>query len=378
MGAETMAFRGEIKELGMVGVLQIISQNRKTGELVLADGERLTKLRFSEGMVVGTLHPPEALGAMLVRVGMISEKDLGRALEVQERTLQKLGEALMRLDMISHEDLTDILHLQLHESVIHALEWKEGEFFFESLRIDFDPVLSPRVEIEPLLLEGLRMVDELPMIRRRMGPFDQIVRRIALTAYSSGPGEPSVTDGSGGGEEQFPGSAEVSKPERIIYRLSNGKRSIREIIDLSRLGEFQACEAMISLRGRGEIEFIPAWEGEAGGRKRLDWLGQAAGLILALLFVGLLVLAFVPGSSKGGILQGGPFSSTRYLQLLQRERVERALEIYRIETGTYPAALAELTGAGLLRPEDLAAPWGGKVSYFRKGESYHIITWRGE
>ena len=372
-----MAFRGEIKELGMAGILQIISQNSKTGELVLEDGERLTKLMFSEGMVVGTLHPPEALGAMLVRVGMINQEGLGRALEVQKRTLQMLGDVLVRLDMISREDLSDILHLQLRESVVHALEWKEGEFLFESRRVELDPVLSPRVELEPLLLDGLRMVDEMPMIRRRLGSFDQIVHRIDRTA-ASGPGEPSPHDGAGGDESLFPGSAEASAPERLIYSLANGRRSIREIIDLSRLGEFQACEVLISLRGRGEIEFSPAWEVEPGDRKRFAWMGQAAGVLLAILFVGLLVLTFAPGSSKGGILQGGPFSITRYLQLLQRERVERALEIHRIETGTYPASLPELTVEGLLRAEDLAAPWGGQVSYFRRGDSYHLIMWRGD
>ncbi len=361
----------------MVSILQFISQNRKSGELVLEHGDRLTKLMFSEGKVVGTLHPPEALGSMLVRVGMIDQEDLGRALEVQKRTLQMLGDVLVRLDMISREDLSDILHLQLRESVVHALEWKEGEFLFESRRVELDPFLNPCVEIEPLLLDGLRMVDEMPMIRRRLGSFDQIVHRIDRTA-SSGTGEPFPHDGTGGGEGLFPGSAEASAQERLIYSLANGSRSIREILDLSRLGEFQACEALISLRGRGEIEFSPAWEADPGGRKGFAWLGQAAGVLLALLFVGLLVLTFSPGSSKGGILQGGPFSSTRYLQLLQRERVERALEIYRIETGTYPASLPELTVEGLLRAEDLSASWGGQVSYFRRGDSYHLIIWRGD
>lgn len=362
-----MAFSGEIKELGMAGILQFISQNQMTGVLVLEEGDRTINLRFSEGKIVAALPTPELVGEMLVRVGLLGDDDLARALDVQKRTLQRLGDVLLRLDMVTQEDLAEVLQLQVREGVFKALEWKSGEFLFEPRVIEFDSIVNPRVEIEPLLLDGLRLVDELPILRSRLGSFDQIVRKVSAGA----------PDGFESPDEDG-GDAEFTAQERVVHDMTNGRRSIQEVIDLSKMGEYQGCEALVSLLGRGRVELVPAWERETGTRKGLDWIGQSTGILLVLLLVALLLLALATGSPERGLLGGGAFSDTRFLQLLQYERVERALEIYKIENGAYPETLEDLVSTGILRTEDLAASWGGMVSYSLRGEGYNLIRWSGE
>lgn len=91
------------------------------GALVLLLGVLSTiwSLRASHSLSLGPmpdLDPQAApmLGQMLVNYGLISEADLSRALERQERTGKRLGKVLVSMRLVTHAQIAEALEEQLY------------------------------------------------------------------------------------------------------------------------------------------------------------------------------------------------------------------------------------------------------------------------
>jgi Type II secretion system (T2SS), protein G len=85
-----------------------------------------------------------------------------------------------------------------------------------------------------------------------------------------------------------------------------------------------------------------------------------------------LVLVVIGGGSQGpsSLHPLDDNRAERFVSRYQVERLRAALEVYRVETGSYPASLDALVEAGLARPRDLRYPWSENYAYRRQGDGY--------
>src|SRR5690348_13996302 len=99
-----MAIEGPLRELGIHDVFQLLDLSRKTGTLRVTSELRDNEGRvfFDNGKVLfATIRSnPHPIGTLLVRAGKITEADLDRARNEQERatgtgTRKRLGEMLV-------------------------------------------------------------------------------------------------------------------------------------------------------------------------------------------------------------------------------------------------------------------------------------------
>src|SRR5881398_3173788 len=106
-----MAIEGPLRELGIHDVFQLLDLSRKTGVLRVT-----SELRHNAGTVYfdgGTIifaeirSNPHPLGALLLRTGKITEADLERGRDMQERQGDKrrIGEILVALGAITPNEL---------------------------------------------------------------------------------------------------------------------------------------------------------------------------------------------------------------------------------------------------------------------------------
>jgi len=392
-----MALKGTLKDFGIADIFQLIGQQQKTGVLHLIDHDQEVHVAFKDGNVVraesSTRRRKELRGDMLIRAGLITERQLEEALEEQKRTLKRLGDILVGAGYIGRVSLREMAHLQTTETLYRLFTWKTGDYEFEAAEVDYDPETVTPIRSESVLMEGFRRIDEWPVIRKRIPnnavTFEKLRELGDRPAAAQDDVDAAFDEAFGGFEEggDAPKKKEeggefssVGENERIVFRLVEPGRDVQAIVDRSRLGEFEACKALLNLVNAGYLKPIAARTRSAGseGAPRSRWAERLVGLsgwlataVLLLGLAGLVVARLVP--SEGRDVAPGDPALRRHLSHAQLGRLEAALATYALQHGRSPEALSELVDAGILAEADLRYPWGEPYHYRRTGPSSFIL-----
>src|SRR5260370_32884125 len=106
-----MAIEGPLRELGIHDVFQLLDLSRKTGALRVTSELRHNAgtINFEEGVIVfATIRTnPHPLGGRLIRTGKITEADLERARDIEQRQggKRRLGEIVVSRAAITPREL---------------------------------------------------------------------------------------------------------------------------------------------------------------------------------------------------------------------------------------------------------------------------------
>jgi Domain of unknown function (DUF4388) len=369
-----MALAGTLKDFGIADILQLIAQQQKTGVLHLRSKDQEVKVGFVDGAIVSaesaTKKKRDLFGHLLVRAELITEGQLEMALETQKRSLQRLGDCLISQGVLTKDQYRRMAQLQFNETLYRLFTWKSGTYEFEQGPVHHDTHDLEPVRAESVLMEGFRMVDEWPVIRKRIPRYDLV--------FAPGQALPQ-TYGLEGATE----FANIGPSERRVHALVNGYRDVRKLIDLSCLGEFETCKALLNLANLGHIvALMPV--GEPDLPEDEVALGDRVRGALGRLAVSMVVLAGIVGVLLGTQLNpwvvrsstGAGFAGGVLRQQITRAQVSRiagALAVYRLERGEVPASLQTLVEQGLLSPSDVHFPWAEGYYYRRVSPQEFIL-----
>ncbi len=387
-----MALQGTLKDFGIADILQLIGQQQKTGQLCLANKDQEVNVFFKDGNIVRvesvTRKKKDLIGNMLVRAEIITEAQLEEALETQRRTLKRLGDVLVSTGAITAERFKKMMQLQATETIYKLFSWDAGTYEFKA-----EPVVSDTEAITPLraesvLMEGFRMVDEWPVIRKKVNRLDMMFEPIKAlpppvnaeedfdAAFDDAFAEKKKDENKG----EF---KSVGDSERRVYEEIERVpgRDVRKLIDVSGLGEFETCKALLNLINLEYVRpILPGGRSPTADREGiLQKLGQGMGRLGASMAT-LGALLFVGTQFSGGLsLASSPASSfadpaaQRFISRTQIKRIEAALEVFRLEKGEVPERLETLVEAGLLKPEELRYPWREQYYYRRLAAREFIL-----
>jgi hypothetical protein len=143
----------------------------------------------------------------------------------------------------------------------------------------------------------------------------------------------------------------------VIYDLIDGQRSIKEIIDLSFVEEFETCKNLITMMDAGLIEStatvsVKKEKARTDRLRVLKFLPQAGafavlGILAVLVFFQLAAtrssnFPWTPEEARAwGVLQSS-------LGKMRDARVKNAREVFYLEENRYPQETAEMVKKGLL------------------------------
>lgn len=398
-----MALEGTLADFGIGEILQLIGSQQKTGILVVEGAGETDEVQvfFRGGKVIRVdvtrRDKRDLIGNMMAAAMVISRDQLATALDVQRKTLKRVGDILVEEGTVTPELLQEFTELQTRETLARLFQWKRGRYRFESKPPGFArPNITP-ISSDSLLMEGVRMMDEWPLIQVRISNSDTIFRalksiaeaeteaealdRILDDAFSEfvNPNVPPTDPSAGKGKKTTGAASNLSRNDRHVFAYVDGKRSVLQLIDLSRLGEFETCKSLVNLLNEGYIEPTKITAPRADGgplRRRVKWMAVVGRVVLNLLVVAfLLAIVWAMPHSRDALAENRVELGREAMGRLRANRlatVEAALEVYRAREGHYPESLDALTASGLLAPEFLRALGMTSVQYFSIGTDFDL------
>ena len=157
------ALEGDLRHFFTAEVLQFLGLARATGRLELERPGERAELFLDRGRPVfaRTTGGSVRVGEVLVHRGAISAESLERALEAQRgRPAERLGTLLVAEGAASRDQVVRAVEEALQRILYGVMMWSEGRFrFVPGERVAEDDI-RPELELEQLILEGLRRVDE--------------------------------------------------------------------------------------------------------------------------------------------------------------------------------------------------------------------------
>jgi Domain of unknown function (DUF4388)/Tetratricopeptide repeat len=226
-----MAIEGPLRELGIHDVFQLLDLSRKTGRLrvssALRDNEGTVYFRDGRVVLASIRSNPHPLGALLLRSGRITERDLERARQLQagDGESRRLGEILVAAGVITQRELERQVRAQVEAVVFELMSWQEGFFsFVEGEPGDSSGDALTSVTTESLLMEGARRIDEWARVQQRI-PHLGVIPRLADVDAS----HPSALDLLPNEWEVLAAIDGVSDVRRVAARLSRSEFDVARI-----------------------------------------------------------------------------------------------------------------------------------------------------
>ncbi len=386
-----MALEGTLRDFSLADIFQLIGLQRKAGVLTLRSAEDVVTISFLDGKVVGAdslnKRLEDRLGQVLLKSKAIPREALEKALELQRETLERLGHILVSHGFISKDELAAALQQQILQIIYRTFRWQDGDYHFaQEAAVDYDHELVTPLSTESILMEGARMLDEWPIIEKKISdrsavyvptkaaenvevaPEEEIEELIEFQFEDSpAPTAPSPA----------PVTLRVTPAEHHVLGLLNGINSVEDVVRNSMYAEFETCKALYTLLNRGLIRRTSRTElARAQAQLAMEEARSeitAAGFPwLIFLLVPLLVASFYLAFRNPANVLFGPraWPKLRFMESVSFARLWGLSEAVRAASqlsGSFPNSLAELTP--FLPSHALHDPWGQPYRYLLRERS---------
>ena len=387
-----MALEGTLRDFSLSDIFQLIGLQRKTGVLTLRASEDVVTVSFLDGKVVGAdslnKRLEDRLGQVLLKTGAVTKAELDAALKTQMETLERLGHILLERTVISKEELRKAFEQQILQIIFRVFRWQDGDYHFsQETSVDYDAELVTPLGSESILMEGARMLDEWPIIEKRIPHRGMVfvstpaARQAEVTLEQEEenldtfnmdlepvPSKPST-----------PGRVKITPTERDVLALVNGVNAVDDIVRKSPHGEFDTCKALYTLLTRSLIRQATRDEVARAAQKaitdvahRTTWRVQFPWFAIALAPLLALTVLLAPKNPANPLLGPGPKLAPRIMGASSWARMAgiwHTLQARAMLVGSFPDNLAELSRERLTSPSELQDPWGRQYRYVLREQS---------
>ena len=228
--------RGDLRVVPLAEVLQLLDVQEQSGVLTVERSGARVDMYFRRGRVDQAIAegvPDEfLLGRFVTDAELMTRADFESFLESRSMTTgtKLLGQQLVKLGHLAEADLKSCLTRQSSELIYEILRWRHGRFRFSAGMELPPPVIDAALglDVEAVLMEGYRRVDEWHLIERAIDNFDVVFLR----------NEDSVAQ---------MGRGRLTREELAVLELVNGKNTVKDIIRKSRMGSFEVSKMLYRL-----------------------------------------------------------------------------------------------------------------------------------
>ena len=230
---------------GRASRCSVPADERRSGELQIVSGNWIKTIRVDDGAVrfAKSNMRQDRLGESMLAHEGISKIDYRLASERMTNDGCRFGEALLKMGRLNRKQLHRELGVQVQRIVLSLFRISEGLYSFEEAETagTNDTRLPFSLSVPPLLLKGLRRVDDGRLILSALPPADTVVRMAERPA------------------DNFDLS-KLARLERNVLGKAGGGATIGSIVrdgSLERSAALRACYALLTL---GLLEIADAGE----------------------------------------------------------------------------------------------------------------------
>jgi hypothetical protein len=331
-----MALEGNLSAFGLSEILQLIAVQQKSGMLSVNSDDRSMVMFFKNGSVVSTRDRRrrgyDPLKDYLTRYGILVQADLIKIMNLSSKSKLDMTEVIVSENFLSEEELRLHYRNQIQEATHEMLSWQQCSYkFIPSEQIVKGLKTWGEFNIEGLLMESMRRIDEFPQMIKEFPEPTILISRSSLTAPE-----------------------DLSTNEKTVSAMLSQERTIEYLIAHGRMPAFEVYEALKHLKEKDLIEVhqdepepeIKASATSSDGRtaRRLFRRFLATGCIF--LTCGLVVYVWGRTSFQQLRPQSELLRPNLFNEQLARHRAEEKLrwliEGYRTQYGNYPRTLTQL------------------------------------
>jgi hypothetical protein len=260
--------QGRIEKFTLTEIFQLVAASRKSGTLGIQKDDSIVMIYFKNGDIIYAYGPRQTyhLGRLLKERGKLTQQQLDDAINTQAKTenSKRLGEILIHKGYIDRADLEKVVTEQIQELLYSLLSWQTGSFKFYENQFPTEEEITVSLSVEDVILEGLRRLDELNMIRETLPDLNAV--------YTI-----SATQG------QRTRKLSLEATEWNIMALVNGQRTINEVCELSGQDRNDTLLKLAQLKLAGLITPTQKKESSASGGNLEGMVNRLATLLESYL-----------------------------------------------------------------------------------------------
>lgn len=248
---------GSLATLPFGRLLAELRADHATGALELHREKVKKTIWLSDGVPVAAKSNAmgETLGAVLVKMGKLSESQRAESIERMQKEKKRHGEVLVEMGLVKQKDVNGALQAQARAKVINCFAWDDGSYDFKPTE-DLPPE-QPELKMSfgALIAAGVKQRYDLPRLRKVLLP------HIGETPRFHEEQAAIVTE------------MKLDEAEKKVVESLKGRRSLAEVLALSDMEELELHRVLVTAFFAGAVQFHP--EGQATRQYRMEKEGTA-------------------------------------------------------------------------------------------------------
>lgn len=235
-----MALKGSLRDFSTTQLLNLVNLARKTGMLTIATREAQARLCFKEGKLIYAVlgGQDDHLAVMLQRAGSITAEQ-ARAIEARAdlKNDKELGLLLVNSGYVSKDDIVRSVRTYILNNVYPLFTWPDGTFHFEANRLPFGNRITIPIDLENVIMEGSRRLEEWERLQEELPDFDVALR------FADRP-DARLRD------------INLSVEEWRVVSFINPRNTVRQIAQYNNMSDFQIRKIVYGLLQAGLVELV--------------------------------------------------------------------------------------------------------------------------
>ena len=252
--------KGNIRNISLVKILMYLNRNIKTGTLTVSPSSVTKNIYMKMGDVIfaSSTYEDDRLGEMLLKAGKITVEQYDKSVEVLQSTGKRQGAIFVELGYLTPKEIFWGLKYQVNEIIQSMFLLEDAEYIFREGDIPAQEVIALKMSMGNLIYAGVNRIINWTRIRNEMPDTDSVLKLTddPLSLFQD---------------------IELSPQDTKILSLIDGRKTIKEVIDSSWMGSFEALKILYVLWSIGMIEQT-ATQMEAGQTSSTEVKSEEAAL----------------------------------------------------------------------------------------------------
>lgn len=235
--SDEFVYRGDLAETPLPEMLATIHRHGVPGVMEFSSDGVVKRVFFVDGDVIFATSSDraESLGHFLVRSRRISEEQLAQSIDEMERSPgTRHGSILVKLGYLDSDELGAVVREQVLAIVWSVFDWTQGSVSFRVGRFRDDEVYKIKIPTPRAVLSGCRYISDGKWVTARLGGRNAIYNRLPIPPHLE--------------------SLRMEDPERALYELVDGKRTLYQLCEQGPAGAGQNARILYALGVLGLIE----------------------------------------------------------------------------------------------------------------------------